>query len=51
MIALYGDDDHVYERHQDGTWSPLEEVLLPKLFDHAYDRVTLAPNAYSNGCL
>lgn len=50
VIALFNIEEEVYQRADDGTWSPLEGVELPGLFND-YDHVTIVPDDFANGCM
>lgn len=36
VVALFRGEDEVYQRAEDGTWSPMEGVVLPETFDGYY---------------
>jgi len=50
VIALFNNEDEVYQRADDGTWSPLEGVVLPGTF-YSYELVTIVPDDFASGCM
>ena len=52
MIALFRDTDKVYQLGGDGTWSALEGVVLPSVFDgRPSDEAILVPHDFATGCM
>ena len=52
VIALFNGEDQVYQRADDGTWSPLEGVGLPGTFGGHYTvKTTVVPDDFTNGCM
>ena len=47
VIALFSGDDQVYQRADDGTWSPLEGVVGIEYSD----RMTIVPQDFADGCM
>ena len=52
VIALFRAEDQVYQRADDGTWSPLEGVVLPGTFyGYINNKAVIVPNDFANGCM
>ena len=52
VIALFTGEDKVYQRADDGTWSPLEGVAMyTKFNDYNPDKVTIVPDDFVYGCM
>ena len=50
VVALFSGEDEVYQRAEDGTWSPMEGVVLPETFDGYYaDAAVLVPAEFADG--
>ena len=52
VIALFNRDDRVFRRGDDGAWSVMEGVRLPRPFSgYDFDRAVLVPEYFSLGCI
>ena len=51
ILALFKDEEQVYQRGEDGYWLALQGVLLPEPFDGFDDKAAMVPADFANGCM